>query len=317
MPAENKNEILASQLNINNEILSAITDMMPDRHFILNEEGIILKRYGNIKNEQFYDLASYQPRTLAELTTPKNAQKALLAIKESIKTQQVVTFEVSIELDELQLIMPNITGPTTKQWFEIRVMPLSFLLENKKTFISSIRNITERKLAEIKLHELSVTDSLTHLYNRRYATEELSRCFQRLQRYKTPITVLMLDIDFFKTINDSYGHDIGDVVLIELSKFLKDNVRGLDTVARIGGEEFLIIMPDVTINDVQPFCERLLMDIEKLQIPVPDGSLTMTVSGGLSQFKASDKSIEALLKRVDNALYESKHNGKNKITIAE
>ena len=317
MPAENKNEILASQLNINNEILSAITDMMPDRHFILNEEGIILKRYGNIKNEQFYDLASYQPRTLAELTTPKNAQKALLAIKESIKTQQVVTFEVSIELDELQLIMPNITGPTTKQWFEIRVMPLSFLLENKKTFISSIRNITERKLAEIKLHELSVTDSLTHLYNRRYATEELSRCFQRLQRYKTPITVLMLDIDFFKTINDSYGHDIGDLVLIELSQFLKDNVRGLDTVARIGGEEFLIIMPDVTINDVQPFCERLLMDIEKLQIPVPDGSLTMTVSGGLSQFKASDKSIEALLKRVDNALYESKHNGKNKITIAE
>ena len=317
MPAENKNEILASQLNINNEILSAITDMMPDRHFILNEEGIILKRYGNIKNEQFYDLASYQPRTLAELTTPKNAQKALLAIKKSIKTQQEVTFEVSIELDELQLIMPNIAGPTTKQWFEIRVMPLSFLLENKKTFISSIRNITERKLAEIKLHELSVTDSLTHLYNRRYATEELSRCFQRLQRYKTPITVLMLDIDFFKTINDSYGHDIGDLVLLELSKFLKDNVRGLDTVARIGGEEFLIIMPDVTINDVQPFCERLLMDIEKLQIPVPDGSLTMTVSGGLSQFKASDKSIEALLKRVDNALYESKHNGKNKITIAE
>jgi len=316
MRTENKSDEISSQLSNLKEILSAVTNMMPDRHFIINKEGMIINRFGNVLSEQFYNYEHSEVHSITELTNPENTHKALTAIAKSLTTQQVVTFEISMKLSDIKEMMPNAQGPNEQQWFEVRMRPLEFVIDNKEVLIVSSRNITERKLYEIKLHELVVTDPLTQIFNRRYATDELSRCFQRFLRYKTDITVLMLDIDFFKKINDNYGHDIGDLVLIELSKFLKENLRNVDIIARIGGEEFIVIMPDVALNKVQPVCERLINNIAKLQIPIEEGSISITVSGGLSQFVKQDTSIETILKRVDVALYQSKKEGRNRITLA-
>lgn len=307
---------LPLQINQLKEILSAITDMMPDRHFIIDQDGVIISRFGNTKVEQFYHIDNYEPRSATELTSPENSKKTMKALKECLATGQIITYEVDGELSELIKVRPNIKGPASKQWFEVRLVPLKFLVENKRTVIVSVRNITDRKQSEIQLQELVVTDALTELFNRRYATEELTRCLKRFLRYKTPITILVLDIDFFKMINDTYGHDVGDLVLVELGKFLKMNVRSVDTLARLGGEEFILIMPDVTLIDVQPFCQRLIKNIANFPIPVEAGVLTLTMSGGLTQFTEGDKTIEGILKRADIALYRSKNEGRNCITSA-
>ena len=101
MTLENSSEVLTSQLTNIEEILSAITDNMPDRHFIVNENGVILSQFGNVKSQQFYELTEYQPRTIAELTTPENTEKAMSALKESLQKQELVTFETSSELSEV------------------------------------------------------------------------------------------------------------------------------------------------------------------------------------------------------------------------
>jgi len=307
---------LPSQLNQLKEVLSAITDMMPDRHFIVDEDGIILNRFGNTRIEQFYLDTDKEARSITELTTEKNAQLSFTALQECITTHEIITYEVDSEFSEIQKIRPKLQGPTAKQWFEVRMMPLEFVIKNKKTVIVSVRNITDRKQSEMQLQELVITDSLTQLFNRRYADDEMRRCLKRFLRYKTPVSILILDIDFFKMINDTYGHDIGDLVLIELSKFLKMNVRSVDTLARLGGEEFILIMPDVTLIDVQPFCQRLIKNISKLKIPVGAGVLTLTMSGGMTQFTEGDETIEGIIKRADIALYRSKNEGRNCITSA-
>lgn len=315
MLTQHDNTDLPSQLDHLKEVLSAITDMMPDRHFIVDENGQILNRFGNVKVEQFYQLKPHEPKSVTELTTPENAKKTMLGIDKCLTTKEVVTFEVSSKLSDIQKVKPDISGPTSTQWFEVRMMPLSFVINEKKTLIISVRNITEKKLAEIQLQELVITDPLTQLHNRRYANDELTRCLQRFLRYKTPITIMMLDIDFFKMINDTYGHDAGDLVLVELGKFLEDNIRKSDTICRLGGEEFLLIMPDVALKYVKPFCQRLLTNIEKFPIPIAGGNLTLTMSGGLTEFTEPDTDIETVLKRADLALYRSKNEGRNRITI--
>lgn len=316
MEMHNCYQDLPLQLNELKEVLSAITDMMPDRHFIIDEDGNILSRFGNTKGEQFYQGHDDDLRTITDLTTEENSQRSFTALKECINTKEVISYEIESEFSEILKVRPTLKGPTSKQWFEVRMMPLKFVIKEKKTVIVSVRNITERKQSEIALQELVITDSLTQLFNRRYADDEMTRCLKRFLRYKTPVTILILDIDFFKMINDTYGHDIGDLVLIELSKFLKMNVRSVDTLARLGGEEFILIMPDVTLIDVQPFCQRLIKNIAKLKIPVGAGVLTLTMSGGLTQFTEGDETIEGILKRADIALYRSKNEGRNCITSA-
>ena len=316
MTSKSDDTNLLSQLHNLQEVLNVITDMMPDRHFIVNEKGFILSRFGNASSDQFYHLDNDQPQSIAQLTTAENTKKSFSAIKEAIATQNIITFETSSKLSDLKILMPKTQGPNSKQWFEIRVRKLEFLIDNENVLIFSIRNVTDKKLSEIKLNEMAITDPLTKLFNRRYVSDELTRCLQRYLRYKTDISVLILDIDFFKKINDNYGHDIGDIILIKLSEFLQSNVRSADTIARIGGEEFLIIMPDVALQTTESFCNRLINKIKTLEILTPSGALPITVSGGLSQFTDQDNNIETLLKRIDVALYCSKNEGRNRITVA-
>ena len=163
--------------------------------------------------------------------------------------------------------------------------------------------------------ELAVTDQLTGLYNRRYLGNHLRALCDKAQDANRPITVMLLDIDHFKQINDQYGHDAGDLILKEFSRRIVENVRGIDLVCRYGGEEFVIVMPDTDHLFAQMAAERLRQDIAANPMPISNGvAVPVTVSIGLAVAGADDhKSPQELIKQADIALYSAKDGGRNRV----
>jgi two-component system cell cycle response regulator len=163
--------------------------------------------------------------------------------------------------------------------------------------------------------ELAVTDQLTGLHNRRYMVGQLGALVARATRGGDPVGCLLIDIDHFKKINDSFGHDAGDEVLREFAVRLASNVRAIDLPCRYGGEEFVTIMPDTTIDAAGRIAERIRRYISGSPFRVAQGSelLTVTISVGVAVMTGSTDTAEALLKRADEALYEAKAAGRNRV----
>lgn len=165
--------------------------------------------------------------------------------------------------------------------------------------------------------EQAVTDPLTGLYNRRYADIHLDALIERARLKESGLAVVILDLDHFKSVNDTFGHSAGDIVLREFSRRLQDNVRGVDLVARIGGEEFMVVMPDAGEAAAREITERIRQATEEPEFVVDeDGtSLRVTVSIGCATLEPHESTFE-LMKRADSALYQSKHGGRNRITFS-
>ena len=163
--------------------------------------------------------------------------------------------------------------------------------------------------------ELAVTDQLTGLHNRRYMTGQLAALVNRAVRGGGPVAAMMIDIDHFKKINDSFGHPIGDEVLREFAVRLASNVRAIDLPCRYGGEEFTVIMPDTRLEDAQRIAERIRLHVAGSPFRVAHGEeqLTVTISIGVASTCGEGDSPEALLKRADEAVYEAKAAGRNKV----
>jgi two-component system cell cycle response regulator len=166
--------------------------------------------------------------------------------------------------------------------------------------------------------EMAVTDGLTGLHNRRYLERHLVTLVQQAIARQKPLSVLVLDIDHFKTINDSYGHAVGDDVLREFSRRVRKAVRGIDLACRMGGEEFVIAMPDTDAALALLVGERLRQKIaiERFRIPESEESIEVTVSIGISSLASTEDTPETLLKRADEALYEAKRAGRNRVSAA-
>ncbi|KJR43652.1 response regulator PleD [Candidatus Magnetoovum chiemensis] len=152
-------------------------------------------------------------------------------------------------------------------------------------------------------------DVLTGIYNRKRVDELLEIEAQRAKRYQTDLSLIMFDIDFFKKVNDTYGHNIGDYVLRELTTIVKENIRAQDYFARWGGEEFMVLMPYIRLDNAEHSAERLRIIIQ--EHPLKEVG-NITCSFGVTQFRGSDN-YDTFTKRVDDALYEAKNNGRNKM----
>ena len=163
---------------------------------------------------------------------------------------------------------------------------------------------------------MAVIDPLTGLYNRRYATQHMQKIVERARKSGNDFAVMMLDIDNFKHINDSEGHDVGDQVLKEFSHRIQENTRGVDLVARMGGEEFLIVMPDASHMVAKHVSERLRRAVESAAFKADTGAeLKVTVSIGVAIGTAGADDPEALIRCADKALYTSKSNGRNLVSF--
>jgi two-component system cell cycle response regulator len=162
--------------------------------------------------------------------------------------------------------------------------------------------------------ELSVTDPLTGLYNRRYLDAHLHTLAREAASNGRPLSLLLADIDHFKSVNDSFGHDAGDRVLKQVADRLRRHTRAADLACRLGGEEFVIVMPDATRDGAFRMGERLRASIAGEPFGIDGGTqINVTTSVGIATFDGRDDTLETLLKRADDALYAAKREGRNKV----
>lgn len=189
------------------------------------------------------------------------------------------------------------------------------VLELKQAKQSAEQLSIELKLANENLRELAFRDGLTGLFNHRYFQEILQSEVERSERYKHPISLLLIDIDLFKKVNDNFGHPAGDYVLREVADKLTKLVRRIDVVARYGGEEFGIILPETALTGGKILGQRIRRGIEQMEIEYEGQSIPVTISLGLASNDFADSSVTRsdLIKRSDQALYEAKKNGRNRI----
>jgi two-component system, cell cycle response regulator len=165
---------------------------------------------------------------------------------------------------------------------------------------------------------MAITDGLTGLYNRHFLGTHLNNMVRQALQTNRPLSQIILDMDHFKRVNDTYGHDVGDEVLVQLSQIIIKAIRSADLAARYGGEEFVVLMPETDIFDAAEVAERIRVMVEKnpFQVSHPESPLKLTVSVGVSHLRKTGDTAAELHKRCDEALYRSKDSGRNQVQLA-
>jgi two-component system cell cycle response regulator len=177
-------------------------------------------------------------------------------------------------------------------------------------------NQASTSIANAKFHEeierLAITDGLTGLFNHRHFQERLSQEFNRLERFSEPISLLIIDIDNFKKINDTYGHPVGDTVLKDVANIVRKTIRNIDIPARYGGEEFTVILLGTQARGAMNMAERLRKAVMNTAFSAGENIFKVTVSTGISTYPHGIRRKEELIERADKALYHAKRTGRNR-----
>ncbi|HEY3431338.1 MAG TPA: diguanylate cyclase [Rhodocyclaceae bacterium] len=182
-------------------------------------------------------------------------------------------------------------------------------------FLCVARDITERKEMEQELARLATTDTLTGVANRRRFIDQAEIELRRFHRFNTPVALLMLDLDHFKQVNDTYGHAAGDAVLCHLSRLAETRLRGSDLFGRLGGEEFSILLPGTDLEGAADFAEQFRQCVASSPANTTSGDIPFSLSIGVSIFMPEDSSVESVFARADEALYRAKNTGRNRVEI--
>ncbi len=187
-----------------------------------------------------------------------------------------------------------------------------------QAFLERVANqahiVTENSRLVQRLQHLAIHDGLTELFNHRHTQELLQKECERVGRYAGGVSVLMVDIDHFKDVNDRFGHPAGDLVLRDVARLLLEGVRAVDSVGRYGGEEFVAILPQTEIADARQLAERLRRAVEEHVVKAPAGEIRVTVSIGVAQYpSAAVASPDDLIREADQALYRAKQEGRNRV----
>ncbi len=175
--------------------------------------------------------------------------------------------------------------------------------------------VDARRKAESKLIEMATTDPLTGVLNRRAFSDQAQREVSRAFRYHRSLTVILLDLDHFKEINDTYGHLYGDKVLVRTAELINTCLRSIDSHSRHGGEEFLVLLPETTEDEALLLAERLRETLESASLETENGTIHITASFGVASWKAGEHSVQAAINRADKALYKAKQLGRNRVVL--
>jgi diguanylate cyclase (GGDEF)-like protein len=198
--------------------------------------------------------------------------------------------------------------------FVIKPVRLEELLLRLKRVLKE-RDLTQERVRMMeKLQKLAITDGLTKLHNSRSFYSQIEVEVDRFNRYKHPLSLLLLDIDHFKHYNDTYGHLEGDKVLVRISQIIRSCLRKLDTAYRYGGEEFTVILPETTCEEASNVAERIRIAVKAEKFdPDSKNDIVITISIGVTQYSPEEE-LSAFIQRADKAMYSSKQNGRNKVT---
>lgn len=279
---------------------------------------IYSEEYNNLNQEiqkNVNDITSYIETLMSESIIERNKQQARL---ELVAIFLLISIAIMI-LIGIYYSNNNIIKPLSKvlAWTKF-VEKGMYSFENSDKpkneigiLMTSFHKMAEKIKSNINLLEkISLTDQLTKLHNRRAIDSRLEEAYHTFKRYNTTFSVILLDIDHFKSVNDTYGHDVGDSVLKEFAKILKNSSREVDFVGRWGGEEFLIVCPNTNHDEVKILAEKLRKKVEEFTFKTVGKK---TASFGTYEIK-EDIDISKLIEKVDEALYKSKNTGRNKVT---
>lgn len=220
------------------------------------------------------------------------------------------------ESGSLEFEMVGLKGQ--HRWLDTHAVPMRDASGGITGLLGVTRDITERRRVEQELARLAQTDPLTGLANRRHFMAQAEEELSRTHRYGGPLSVLMVDIDHFKRVNDTYGHKTGDLVLQRFADLSRHMLRDIDTIGRIGGEEFAILLPETDGSRGREVAERLRSALAEAELPVEQGlPLRFTASIGIASLAGPGVNIDTLLNQADQALYEAKHAGRNRVRAYE
>lgn len=208
----------------------------------------------------------------------------------------------------------------TRFWGSTVLSPVEDADGALTSFTAVLRDATRRRRREEELEAKAYTDALTGIANRRYFDEVAPREADRAARLHDPVSLVTVDVDHFKQVNDTHGHAAGDAVLVAVARAVRDAAREVDVVARVGGEEFAVLLPSTDVGGARAAAERIRLAVEQLVVRVDGAVLRVTVSAGVAELAAEPpghaEGVEQLLARADGALYEAKRRGRNRVVVA-
>ncbi|MYN28647.1 GGDEF domain-containing protein [Duganella levis] len=286
-----------------NEQIAALLSALPDPAFILTRSGRYAAVFGGTDSRYYHDGSGLVGKTLDDVLHPEKAAWFQAQVAIALASHGLHVVEYALGRDDVKGIGTD--GPEELIWFEGRVQPLDYQVLEEEAVLWVASNITASKKLEALLRMQSETDSLSNLPNRRKLMSSLTEHFELFARYKMPASVLIFDIDHFKSINDGQGHLAGDKTIAATADVCRRELRATDFPARLGGDEFVVLMPHTDSEQALPITERL-----RQRIAEQTGA---TISGGLSEMAVGDLSYEEVLKRADDALYCAKRDGRNRI----
>lgn len=299
-------------MNINYDSLREVLAALPDPVFIISESGRYAAFFGGSDVNYYHDGSHLVGLSLSDVLPSAKVEDFLSQISICLRDQCLITFEYGLSGPDVAGL-DHARGPSGEIRFEGRISPFSGLIGNERAVVWVARNITKRYLLEEQLRRSSETDALTGVYNRRHFMTEITELLTEFQRYQQAASLILLDIDHFKQINDVLGHQAGDKVLCQLCHVCRQQLREGDILARFGGEEFVVLLPHTSLPAAMATAERLRLAVMDLAEERP-GFPALTISLGVGSF-VDDDSIDAIIARVDAALYRAKRNGRNRVEI--
>ncbi|MBI5634662.1 MAG: diguanylate cyclase [Nitrospirae bacterium] len=298
------------KLEQNARFLSTIFDSIRDPFIILDRDYTIVKA-----NQAYSDLKHIRLEDLIDEKCHVTTRNRNEVCEDCIVTKTFRSGDPSAKVKKV------LTLYGTEEWVEIYTYPIISKEGVVTHVVEYVRNITDRKRAEQESHRfikeletLSSEDSLTGLQNRRMIFERIRHEIERVRRYKAELSLIFCDLDYFKEINDTYGHKAGDEVLRAIADILRRSVRTSDVVGRYGGDEFLLVLPQTSLKGAQELAERIRVSVQDTKFEMSDGkSVGTTMSIGVAFYDGTETDVDALISRIDTALYVSKRSGKNQV----
>ncbi len=289
------------------EKYSWLAENMDDVVWVMGVDGELIYISPSVERMRGYTPDEVMTQSFEELFCEKSLPKVREEMESALET--VRRGEVP-SLSSIRVEQPCRDGSTV--WTEVNARLIVDREKDQMRFIGLTRNITDTLAYEEELEELALTDRLTGLYNRHKLDEILEEQLDLANRYQVPFAVMIMDIDHFKQVNDTYGHNIGDSTLIDFALILASATRQSDMVGRWGGEEFMVIIPQAEKNLAREMAERLRKTIESHEF---DTVKKVTASFGMALHRPGEN-ISSLISRSDAALYDSKKNGRNRVTFS-